>query len=165
MRKAQAAMEFLMTYGWAILVVLAAIAALAYFGVLSPTRFLPETCTFPAGFTCVDKAVISDANNRIDFALKNNQGFRLNITGVADDPGADDNCGSPSMQACTGVGCTPAALPSGGLTFENDQQGVVRISCSAIGAGRFSADVGITYFSHESGLTHTVYGQVRGEAS
>lgn len=33
-KKSQAAMEFLMTYGWAILVVLAAIAALAYFGVL-----------------------------------------------------------------------------------------------------------------------------------
>ncbi|MBI1979078.1 MAG: hypothetical protein HYS62_03415, partial [Candidatus Aenigmarchaeota archaeon] len=37
-RKSQAAMEFLMTYGWAILVVLAAIAALAYFGVLSPEK-------------------------------------------------------------------------------------------------------------------------------
>ena len=35
-KKSQAAMEFLMTYGWAILVVLAAIAALAYFGVLNP---------------------------------------------------------------------------------------------------------------------------------
>jgi uncharacterized protein (UPF0333 family) len=39
MRKGQAAMEFLMTYGWAILVVLAAIGALAYFGVLSPDKF------------------------------------------------------------------------------------------------------------------------------
>ena len=44
-KKGQAAMEFLMTYGWAILVVLVAIGALAYFGVLSPDRFLPERCT------------------------------------------------------------------------------------------------------------------------
>jgi uncharacterized protein (UPF0333 family) len=35
-KKSQAAMEFLMTYGWAIIVVLVAISALAYFGVLSP---------------------------------------------------------------------------------------------------------------------------------
>jgi len=42
MKKSQAAMEFLMTYGWAILVVLVAIAALAYFGVLSPEKFLPD---------------------------------------------------------------------------------------------------------------------------
>ncbi|HGJ67134.1 TPA: hypothetical protein ENS27_17370 [bacterium] len=45
MRKAQAALEFLMTYGWAIMVVLAAIGALAYFGVLSPSNFLPDQCT------------------------------------------------------------------------------------------------------------------------
>ena len=31
--RAQAALEFLMTYGWAILVVLVSIGALAYFGV------------------------------------------------------------------------------------------------------------------------------------
>lgn len=49
MRKGQAAMEFLMTYGWAILVVLVAIGALAYFGVLSPAQFLPEKCTLSSG--------------------------------------------------------------------------------------------------------------------
>ncbi len=49
MKKAQAAMEFLMTYGWAILVVLIAIGALAYFGVLSPERFLPEKCVIASG--------------------------------------------------------------------------------------------------------------------
>jgi len=56
-RKSQAAMEFLMTYGWAILVVLAAIAALAYFGVLSPEKFLPEKCLIETGFTCISSKV------------------------------------------------------------------------------------------------------------
>lgn len=41
-KKSQQALEFFMTYGWAILVVLIAIGALAYFGVLSPDRFLPK---------------------------------------------------------------------------------------------------------------------------
>src|SRR3989344_4435487 len=48
-KRAQAAMEFLMTYGWAILVVLVAIGALAYFGVLSPEKFLPEKCIVSSG--------------------------------------------------------------------------------------------------------------------
>ena len=61
-RKGQAATEFIMTYGWAILVVLAAIGALAYFGVLSPDKFLPERCNFPAGIDCIDKAVITGAD-------------------------------------------------------------------------------------------------------
>src|SRR3972149_5660269 len=53
-KRGQAALEFLMTYGWAILVVLAAVGALAYFGVLSPDRFLPEKCTLPSGTACLD---------------------------------------------------------------------------------------------------------------
>ena len=52
--KAQAAMEFLMTYGWAVLVILVAIAALVYFGVLSPDRFVPTKCFLPAGIACID---------------------------------------------------------------------------------------------------------------
>ena len=53
-KRAQAAMEFLMTYGWAILVVLVAIGALAYFGVLSPEKFLPSSCSLPSGLGCID---------------------------------------------------------------------------------------------------------------
>ena len=61
-KKGQAAMEFLMTYGWAILVVLAAIGALAYFGVLNPTRFIPEVCQFSTatGMACLDFRVHPD---------------------------------------------------------------------------------------------------------
>ncbi len=62
-KKGQAAMEFLMTYGWAILVVLAAIGALAYFGVLSPSKHLPETCIFQQGIACLDFKVDSSTAN------------------------------------------------------------------------------------------------------
>jgi len=62
-KKAQAAMEFLMTYGWAILVVLAAIGALAYFGVLSPSKHIPETCIFAQGIACKDFSVTSTEVN------------------------------------------------------------------------------------------------------
>ncbi len=55
--KAQAALEFLMTYGWAILVVLVVIGALAYFGVLSPSNLLPEKCTFPVSISCKDYTI------------------------------------------------------------------------------------------------------------
>lgn len=35
-------MEFLLTYGWAILVVLVAIGALVYYGIISPGNLLPK---------------------------------------------------------------------------------------------------------------------------
>jgi len=52
--KAQAAMEFLMTYGWMILVVLIVIVALTYFGILSPDIFFPDRCSLPPGLSCLD---------------------------------------------------------------------------------------------------------------
>ena len=53
-RKGQAAMEFLMTYGWAILVVLVVIGALAYFGVLNPSKLVPDKCVASAGVSCTE---------------------------------------------------------------------------------------------------------------
>ncbi|MFO8016940.1 MAG: hypothetical protein R6U32_07610 [Candidatus Woesearchaeota archaeon] len=59
-RRAQAAMEFLMTYGWAVLAVLIIIAALNYFGVLNPQRLLPDKCVFTSGVECRDMVAYSD---------------------------------------------------------------------------------------------------------
>ena len=48
MKRGQAALEFLSTYGFAFLIILVMIGALAYFGVLDPTRFLPNRCQVSA---------------------------------------------------------------------------------------------------------------------
>ncbi|MBS3126304.1 hypothetical protein J4453_02580 [Candidatus Woesearchaeota archaeon] len=58
-KKAQSAMEFLMTYGWAILIVLVAVGALAYMGVMKADRFAPEACTLAPGLYCADFRVTS----------------------------------------------------------------------------------------------------------
>ena len=50
--KAQAAMEFLMTYGWAILVTLVALGSLIYFNAFNPKGVLPDQCVMFAGFGC-----------------------------------------------------------------------------------------------------------------
>lgn len=64
-KKGQMAMEFLMTYGWAILVVLFAIGMLAYFGVLSPQKLLPQKSQ-----TMCDKFTL-DINPNCRFDLNN----------------------------------------------------------------------------------------------
>ncbi|MBI2659218.1 hypothetical protein HYX05_03935 [Candidatus Woesearchaeota archaeon] len=46
--KSQAALEFLTTYGWAFLVILIMIGTLAYFGILNPSKILPNRCNFGA---------------------------------------------------------------------------------------------------------------------
>jgi hypothetical protein len=55
--KAQAAMEFLMTYGWALVLVLLATAALAYFGLLNPDRYITDKFTLGQGLFVKDGSV------------------------------------------------------------------------------------------------------------
>ena len=49
-KKGQVAMEFLMTYGWAILIILIAVAALWLLGVFSPSTV--NRCQVEAPFNC-----------------------------------------------------------------------------------------------------------------
>ncbi|MBI3034159.1 hypothetical protein HYY72_03285 [Candidatus Woesearchaeota archaeon] len=162
--KAQAAMEFMMTYGWALLVIVGAIAALTFLGILDFNKFLPDTCSFPQGFECLESAVISHSTNSLDFAVKNDYGFRINLTGVSEDTSSSDDCNSPGIQACTGLGCSPAAIPNG-IVFDVDQKGVIRITCASIPYGRFKANVVLNFYSFQSGLTHHTTGQIRGQVT
>jgi hypothetical protein len=52
MKKLQAAMEYLMTYGWAILIIALALGVLYSLGVLNPGRLKPVMCMLPAPFSC-----------------------------------------------------------------------------------------------------------------
>jgi hypothetical protein len=52
MKKLQAAMEYLMTYGWAILIIALALGVLYSLGVLNPSRLKPVMCMLPAPFSC-----------------------------------------------------------------------------------------------------------------
>lgn len=100
LKKGQAAMEFLMTYGWAILVVLAAIGALAYFGVLSPDSILPERTTFQAPLSNVDTAYITDSET-LEIAFTNNVGREIEIHTANANVTSLEVGGVPA--SCTGV--------------------------------------------------------------
>ncbi|MFT4297834.1 MAG: hypothetical protein ACMXX5_01445, partial [Candidatus Woesearchaeota archaeon] len=86
-KNSQVAMEFLMTYGWALLVVLIAIAALVFFGLLEPSRFLPEKIELPAGFI-VQGSAWDGQDNVLDIFVYNGIGqrvtdFQLEIEGCS----------------------------------------------------------------------------------
>lgn len=56
MKRGQAALEFLSTYAWAILVVLIAMGAMYYLG-WEPTGFLPSKCVVDQPFACTQAKV------------------------------------------------------------------------------------------------------------
>ncbi|RLG18948.1 hypothetical protein DRN67_03715 [Candidatus Micrarchaeota archaeon] len=51
-KRAQAAMEYLSTYGWAILVLVIVLAALLWLGIFNVGSRVPDQCSFPPGLTC-----------------------------------------------------------------------------------------------------------------
>ena len=146
-KKSQAALEFIMTYGWAILVVLVAIGALAYFGVLSPDKFLPAKCTLSAGLACTDhKATASN----LDIVFRNSLGYDITVTDVkaqqcTAQTGLSDtvsNGGTKQYTFCCGASCVPASTGNAG--------------------SKYNGNVNVTYTTPDDygALSHTNQGQV-----
>jgi hypothetical protein len=84
--KAQAALEFLTTYGWAFIVILTAIGALAYFGVLKVEP--PDRCTIGPEFNCYDFRLdkVGTAPNLVPaltLVIGNTKEFNMNITNMS----------------------------------------------------------------------------------
>lgn len=148
MKKSQAALEFIMTYGWAILVVLVAIGALAYFGVLSPDKFLPAKCTLSAGLACTDHKATATA---LDVVFRNSFGYDITVTSVMAQQctaktGLTDSVANGATKQytfCCGASCVPA-------------------STGNAGSSKYNGNVNITYTTpiDYGGLSHTNQGQV-----
>ena len=125
-----------MTYGWAILVVLIAISALAYFGVLNPSRFLPESCTLVPGLSCVDHKATNDS---ITLVVQNGMGQDLRNFSV-------------------NAGCTTATTQT--ILSDAEQQQFDITGCSNGDKGaRLKREIAIE-FKSEAGLTHSEVGQL-----
>ena len=138
-RSAQAALEFIMTYGWAILVVLVAVGALAYFGVLSPDRFLPSKCTMQPGIACIDHKASSD---QLEVVIQNSLGFDVTITDY-------------KAQQCT-------ALTGLSISFTNGGQQKATMVCTNSGSTKYNGQFNVSYTTPQDvgGLTHTNIGQI-----
>jgi hypothetical protein len=100
MRKAQAALEFLTTYGWAFLVILVMIGALGYFGILSPSRFLPERCNVGPEFSCDEYRVLA-STGVLSIKFTNNVGETIASVVVTGAKWAQQDLISSLPGACT----------------------------------------------------------------
>jgi uncharacterized protein (UPF0333 family) len=78
--KGQAALEFLVTYGWAILGALIVVGALSYFGIFNTQKYVNDVCYFGDQMTCED--YIAYKNATIGIRLRNNFGVPIDINTV-----------------------------------------------------------------------------------
>lgn len=156
-KKAQAALEFLMTYGWAILVVLAAIGALAYFGVLSPSNFLPDQCTATSGIGCLGKPSIS--NTAVIFTVTNGLGQTVlaeNWSTNKPGPGSVYFCAKGNT-ICTNINSSTVGWTDGtDLTIRY-------VPSTAFTTTSFKGTFQFNYTNANSGLPEVVVVQIAGK--
>jgi hypothetical protein len=155
-RKAQAAMEFLMTYGWAILVVLAAIGALAFFGVFKLDNFMKNKCTIPAGMDCVEDPVIGA--NTVQFKIANNMGDNITIVDIQGDSTGD----------CTANDAVPMATGTGpnGDIADGTTSVITYTHGLGLSAGaKIKCKFSIRYYQGSGGLLHPTSVDISGRVS
>ena len=109
-RKAQSAMEYLMTYGWAILIIAVVVAILFQLGIFAGAPLLGTSCLASTGYLCTTPQLYTNGNLVVNVGQFTGQ--TITLTGIACTPTAN----APS----TVQGVTQTLLPSGGtaaLTF------------------------------------------------
>lgn len=149
-QKGQAAMEFLMTYGWAILVVLVVIGALAYFGILNPSSFLPKRCILGSGLSCADSQLKADRTFSI--VIVNSLANPIQITAVS----LDDT----KLQNIAGT-CSVTGVPTA-VILPGEQTAVLSGTCSgtSLTAGtRIKGKLTVAYTDVSTKFSHTQVGE------
>ena len=151
-KKSQAALEFLTTYAWAFLVILIMVGALAYFGVLSPSKLLPDRCNFGSEVSCdKNRMKVDKSDTGPKMALTNNFGTAVTIKTIRV---INSNTGS----GCTGT--TPAD--------DTDWPSGSSITLTATGCGtlienekiKFSVEIDYYAVAATSTYTKTVFGEI-----
>lgn len=152
-KRSQAALEFLMTYGWAILIVLIVISALAYFGVLNPQNLLPSKCTLPSGWSCTDYVVTGGATGEVKIKILNGMGTALKITSF----NATLDTGASSCQSDTTIVYNLSNAQSIDLATQ-----ACSISDQMIGGGKYRWNLIIKYYPEGSdpSYTKTIQGEL-----
>jgi len=77
--RGQSSVEYLMTYGWAFIILLAVIAILYSFGVFNPQQYMGEECLFQPSLQCKSMSLSSSTG---DFKLYLTNGLGYKITNV-----------------------------------------------------------------------------------
>ncbi len=131
-RRAQGALEFLTTYGWAFIVVLVMIGALTHFGVLNPGIFAENSCIGSLGFECKDSQVLTDGQS---IKFSNKLGYSIQIS----DASVETNSGNAS--------CTS----SPGLVGPDQEFTLVCNKANLIDGEKTKLDISFNYYKPESG--------------
>jgi len=150
-KKGQAAMEFLMTYGWAILAAIIAIGVLAYFGVFSPGKYVQGSAVVTPPFYVNAWNVQEDVAGQgpgVTMELRNNGGENYDLISVT-------VTGNGGTATCSYIG-TPDNIPAGSTFSLTADCG----AASFVAGNTFRGDITIIYQKENSNIDLTSTGTI-----
>lgn len=129
--KGQTALEYLITYGWAILVILVVLAVLWYYGIFNPATWAGEQVISGSAFQITDKSL---GSTTLTLVLGNKVGSRVNITSTALSNGL-------------------SGTNSSAFVLDPNGQATIVIPTTATSGSSANFRVTFTYTNLQSGLT------------
>ena len=82
-KHSQSALEYMMTYGWAILIIVIVAAGLYSLGIFSPTNSASTSITGFSGLSVTQTACVNAVNNQIlELYVSNTIGYAVNVTKI-----------------------------------------------------------------------------------
>jgi len=152
MSKGQTALEYLVTYGWAILGIIIIMGVLVSFGVFNPSKW--ANVRQQGGFSSLavlDHSVAAGTGGTMKIAFQNTRGNSITITQVVTMAGGCGWTGSQLLTVDNPVTITTAVCNQTTVT-----------GASVGGAYDFS-DVAVTYTDSVSSMAHTERGFIKGQ--
>ena len=148
-KRGQAAVEFLMTYGWAILAAIIVIGVLAWY--LTRTSLTPSSCELSLPLKCEAHSISATGGGTISMDVTNYAGDTITI------------------QASTlTIGTVICTIPAIATPVPADGRVTLVATCAAgtVAVGdSVKAKVTVSYKKGTSGLTQTSAGSVSGKAA
>lgn len=136
--RSQAFTDFLMTYGWIIMVFLMGITALDYFGVIDVTSIFPEKCILDYRVSCMDYE-INPSETKITIANEVKSPIiieKIDVVGCSSAFSEEVPIGETSV--FTIAGCN------------NGKKGKI-----------VKGEISLTYLEKKTGLQRTVHGKIK----
>ena len=155
MTRAQAAIEYLSTYGWAILIMLVAVALLLWLGVMNPKTPLQSTCFFPLDFTC--RAYILNTTGSYKLDLAQSTGHPISITKIRCSANTSTSLGTADE-------ITPISISNGGHAIVTNGTQLCYLAngsaTSGLSGNMYKGRIFVEYVELDTMFTRQVVGDV-----
>ncbi|MDD5317115.1 MAG: hypothetical protein PHF51_00075 [Candidatus ainarchaeum sp.] len=147
--RGQTALEFLMTYGWALAILMAVIALFVYIGLGRLPALSPNQCSLPNALSCAGYKI--SEGGEITLVLAQNTGYDITVTAF----GCNETNATPFDLPA------PVLVPNGGSANLAGLHACGKADGGWISGGEYySGKLAVEYQEPATGISHSVTGAI-----